>query len=329
MNTESLTTILIDSQQCGVRIDRFIRKTYPHIPMTTIYRGFRKGLIRVNSNRVEQNYRMCTGDQITCKGEEFALSSTPSNLKMNESHINKLIQSAYFRTNFKILYEDEFLLICNKPSGLVVHSGTGHTTGKSLIDLAQCYMHSKNMLLSNSVDLIHRIDKDTSGIVLIAKTKQTLREFHELFRTNTIKKKYISICHSKPMQKKGIISLSLQKNSHQSTGMKMSVSESGVDTKSSFEVIESNSLVSKLEVILHTGKTHQIRVHCSYLNCPIVGDVRYGIAEKDEFLYSKYAVSPRLYLHAYEISFYYHLFNKWVTFTAPEPAEFTTLLAIK
>ena len=171
--------------------------------------------------------------------------------------------------------------------------------------------------------LVHRIDRDTSGIVIIAKDKISLRELNRQLREQEFKKEYIALVHGTLKRKKGKIDLELEKSSTENRGMKMSVKEGGVKSSSSYKVTNEGEKFSQLSIDLHTGKTHQIRVHTSYIKHPIIGDVRYGNPELDAKLFEKNPnLTQRLYLHASTVSFIHPEFERKVTFSAPTPEEF-------
>ncbi|MDO5576617.1 MAG: RluA family pseudouridine synthase [Fibrobacter sp.] len=236
-----------------------------------------------------------------------------------------LSKRTFSKKYFSIIYEDEYLLACNKPSGLVVHPGTGHLKGDTLIELASGYLFKKGVLDDGSEPaLVHRIDRDTSGIILIAKNKSILRQLHDIFRSRDITKEYIAICHNMPPQYEGEIVLGLSKSHDSRDGTKMRVNADGQESRSKYRVVQYQNNISKVEVFLETGKTHQIRVQMAHVGAPIIGDDRYGNPEADKAVLK--SATKRLYLHAYKISFMHPVKNKKLTITAPQPAEFSDLL---
>ncbi|MGD9199936.1 MAG: RluA family pseudouridine synthase [Chitinispirillia bacterium] len=312
--------ITIDKDNDGVRLDRILRKQLKSIPLSLIYQKIRRGIIRVNRKRTKQNYRVKEGDSIQIN--TLAIDSgNMDTFKLKK--IDSLFKTAFFKNNFQIIFEDENLLVCNKPAGLVVHSGTGHNTQKTLIDLATGYLRNSFKKKTAEPILVHRLDKDTSGIILIAKNRQILRTLHANIRTHSIEKKYTAICHGTPLKSKGIIDVSLKRTHFKNSGTKMTVSTQGKKALSSYRVIAIKNNLSQIEIDLHTGKTHQIRVHLSHIGCPIIGDKRYGNSELDIELFRTDSWQQRLYLHADQISFFYQEMNKKVTFSAPAPAGFT------
>lgn len=321
-----MKTIQIDDDNEGVRIDRVLRKELASTSLSVIYSSIRKGSIRVNGKRVKQNYRLKSGDSIEINVARAELTSDKKGI---QKRTPPLRHTAFFRQNFRIIYEDEWLLVCDKPAGLVVHAGTKHLKQDTLIDLAKSYAEhtAGNKKIIEPV-LVHRLDRDTSGIILIAKNKRTLRFLHDNLRGNEFQKKYIVLCHGIPSVKKGSIELPLVRTHERNRGMKVTVGEDGLASRSSFRLVETYRNASRIEVDLHTGRTHQIRVHMAHISCPVIGDVRYGDREKDLMLFEKNSSLRRLYLHAEQLSFPHPGLNRDVTFSVPVPADFQNILQL-
>lgn len=315
-----MNLLTVDFDDDGVRLDRILRKQLKTIPLSLIYQNIRRGTIRVNNKRAKQNYRVKEGDSIQINTLAVDIENNNTSKLTN---IDSLFKTTFYKNNFKIIFEDENLLVCNKPVGLVVHSGTGHNTQRTLIDLATSYMRNSSKKSSIEPILVHRLDKDTSGVILIAKNKKILRTLHTNIRMHSVEKKYTALCHGIPPKKEGIIDASLKRTHLKQSGTKMVVSAQGAKALSSFRILKTKNNLSQIAITLHTGKTHQIRVHLSHIGCPIIGDIRYGNSELDRELFRKTIWHNRLYLHADQISFFYQEMNKKVTFCAPVPSIFT------
>jgi RluA family pseudouridine synthase len=319
-----MNNMKVDQDNEGVRIDRILRKQMVTVTLSEIYRFIRKGTVKVNGKKVKQNYRVKSGDIISVNIPYVALAS--ENKKVPDK-VASLVHTEFFRQNFTILYEDEDLLACNKPSGLVVHSGTGHQRHDTLIDLATSYL--KNSSGKNSYNepvLVHRLDRDTSGVILIAKNRKILRFLHSSIRNREVEKKYIALCHGVPKKKKGEIDLSLTRTHERNSGMKVKVQKGGKSSLSSYSVINSKKNISLVEIKLHTGRTHQIRVHTAHLSCPVIGDIRYGDHDRDTQFFKNHQVKPRLFLHAESIAFHHPTLNRVITLSAPVPEVFEKVL---
>jgi 23S rRNA pseudouridine955/2504/2580 synthase len=320
-----MVTFKIPADDDGVRFDRILRKKLALMSLSDIYRLIRTGRCRVNGKKSSQDYRVRKNDLVELDVDPSELSMSGSIGK--EVRTTGLAQTGYYKRNLKIIYEDDDLLACNKPPNLVVHPGTGHSTGDTLIDLVQAYMAAKaRSKESPDPVLVHRIDRDTSGIILVAKNKRILRYLHTHFRDHQIEKNYFAICHGRPQKSSGTIEVGLVKTVEQNSGLKMKVDETGAFSQSDYSIVRTTGRFSLLKVALKTGKTHQIRVHLAHIGCPIVGDVRYGDLALDQVLFAKKGIMRRLYLHASSIGFVHPLDNKRLTLTAPLPEEFDGLM---
>lgn len=317
-----MATIKIGPEEAGSRIDRILRKRLSLMKLSEIYSLLRKGAVRIGGQKVKkQDHRVSDGDVLEIDVNESEII-TP---KGPDSSLAKIIDTEFYKRNFRIIYEDPDLLACDKPSGLVVHPGTGHLKRDTLIELACGYLISKGKLKEGEEPaLVHRLDRDTSGVILIAKSKRIVRQINDLFRSRDVVKQYCAICHSRPPEFEGEIVVGLERTHEDESGTKMQVSENGVLTKTRYRILEFNGTLSKLELFLDTGKTHQIRVHLSHVKAPIVGDVRYGDPELDKKVLER--KRHRLYLHAKRISFVHPMSGKKITITADEPVEFRGLL---
>jgi RluA family pseudouridine synthase len=318
-----MTSIRIEEDDAGVRLDRFLRKRLKLRTLSQIYRMIRQGDVRVNGKKAKENSRLALGDLVEMAVDKPELTASQGG---SDAHLVDLAQTEYFRKNFRVLYEDDVLLACNKPPHLVVHSGTGHEGADTMIDLAKSYLLTSGTASSGEPALVHRIDRDTSGVVLIAKNRTALRTLHESFRERDVQKHYLAVCHGTPPHHSGTISAPIERTYGRNDGTKMQVGDEGLDAESSYEVLRAHGGLSKLSVDLHTGRTHQIRVHLEHAGCPIVGDVRYGDPTRDEALFARRSVARRLYLHAHTIRVPHPLLKRTITITAPEPREFGTVM---
>lgn len=313
--------IAVDSEIAGMRLDRFIRQRLPLTSLGDIHRLFRTGAIRVNGKRAKQADRTAEGDQLELRIPDVEFSDGKKGTASTD-----LVKTRFFEKNFKIVYEDEDLLACNKPAGLVVHPGTGHVKNDTLIDLAISYIRNKGMDGDTEPALVHRLDRDTSGIILLARNKRTVRDLNDQLRRNSMNKRYVAICHGTPAKQRGTIELGLIRTDNRDSGSKMQVSDDGRLSRSRYSVMSTVGALCKVEVFLETGRTHQIRVHLAHIGCPIVGDVRYGNEQKDGLVFGNNPALRRLYLHACSVSLFHPALKKNCSFSAPEPEIFERLL---
>jgi RluA family pseudouridine synthase len=319
----------------GSRIDRLLRKRLPLLGLSRIYGLIRKGDVLVDGKKVKQDRRLKEGEVLFIDIDESELSeqSRPPDA------LAKMAGTDFFKRNFRILYEDQSIIVCDKPAGLVVHSGSGHSHNDNLVDLATAYVMSKSPPSKKTQGhgteagteipvLMHRLDRDTSGVIMLAKNTGVVRILHDSMRAGKFAKQYIAVCHNRPPEYEGTVEVGMRRSDNGRYGMKMSVGEGGTMSSTAYRILEYQNDLSRLEILLQTGKTHQIRVHMAYLKVPILGDERYGDARLDEkFFASKSASVPRrLYLHAHKLSFPHPKTKKQMTVTAQVPREFVLAL---
>ncbi|MDR2577798.1 MAG: RluA family pseudouridine synthase [Chitinispirillales bacterium] len=312
----------------GSRLDRLLRKRLPLLGLSSIYGLIRKGAVRIDGKRVKLDHRLKEGEvlEIDVDESEFEAQAKP------QSALGTLIRTDFFKRNFDLLYEDSSIIVCNKPAGLVVHSGSGHKNHDNLVDLATAYILSKSKGADPSTVeipvLMHRLDRDTSGVIMLAKNKGIVRTLHSDMREGKFTKQYIAVCHNRPPEFEGTVTLGMKRADKSRGGMKMSVDGDGLMSSTTYKILEYQNNLSRLEILLHTGKTHQIRVHMSHLKAPLLGDERYGDLRMDEdaFTSKSTPIPRRLYLHAHKLTFPHPKTKKPMTVTARIPREFVLAL---
>lgn len=296
-NVQNLT---IPEDFQGQRIDNFLFTRLKKIPKTHIYRILRKGEVRVNKKRIQPNYRLQAGDIVRIPPLE--MSDKPVSLSPSEKIKSELGK--------KILFEDEQLLIINKPSGLPVHGGSQVKLGiiEILRNVFPQFPH---------LELAHRLDADTSGVLILAKKRSALRKIHELLRTGNIEKIYWTLTKGEWKSNELRVEVSLQKNILQSGERVVKVNPEGKESITEFSVLKNFSFASLMQAKLLTGRTHQIRVHAQYRKHFIAGDEKYGDKEFNKKM--RALGLKRLFLHAYSIAF--ELDDKTIKVQAPLDEE--------
>jgi len=313
--------------EAGCRLDRILRKRLRLMSLSGIYALIRTGGVRVSGRKVRQDYRLQQGDRIAIDADigELAVPDQKA-----EHALSRLVSTEFFKRNFCILHEDRDILACNKPAGLVVHPGSGHLHHDTLIELASAYLLAGRKI-SNPEEIgpVHRLDRDTSGVILIAKNKSAARCLHEAFRQRSLVKQYVAICHHRPPEAEGEIAVNLVRGRDKHGETTMRVRESGAPTRSMYRLEAYDGELSRVEVFLDTGKTHQIRIHCAHVGAPIVGDTRYGDSARDDLLFSRRTagVPRRLYLHAQKLEVPAGLpGGRKLSISAPLPEEFGRIM---
>ncbi len=280
----SVREIEVGEDGVGQRIDNFLLKTLKGVPKSRIYRILRKGEVRVNRGRIKPEYRLKIGDLVRIPPVRVSEASEPV---IPGNRILKLIEQ-------NILYEDKGLLVLNKPSGLAVHGGSGVSFG--VIEALRALRSEARFL-----ELAHRLDRDTSGCLVIAKKRSVLRAFHELLREGGMDKHYLTLVKGCWQGGKRRVEAPLRKNVLKSGERVVRVSEDGKPSLSIFTPVTIYKDCSLMRVKLVTGRTHQVRVHAQFCGHPIAGDEKYGDAAFNSQMSSRGL--KRLFLHAAELRF--------------------------
>lgn len=275
--------ITVDSEYAGQRLDNFVRNPLKNMPKSHVYRLIRKGEIRVNKKRVKPDYRLKVDDSVRIP----PFWEAPVSEKRPPPSDQVLGIEKY------ILFENKQVMVLNKPSGMPVHGGSGVSFG--VIHLLRLARPKEKYL-----ELAHRLDRDTSGCLILAKKPSILKEIHALFREGKVVKVYWALVKGRWPKEKTKVDLPLIKNQLQSGERVVRVSNAGKSALTEFKVLRYLNHCTLLEVTLHTGRTHQIRVHAAYVGYPIVGDEKYGDKAFNKNFYKalRKKTCQRMFLHA-------------------------------
>lgn len=273
----------ITSDDAGQRLDNYLMRVLKGVPKSHIYRIIRAGEVRVNKKRAKPLTRLEAGDMVRIPPIRVAAEKSV--------HVGEHLEQ---RLNESIIYEDSGLLVINKPAGIAVHGGSGLSLG--VIEALRKVRTDLSYL-----ELVHRLDRETSGCLLLAKKRSVLREIQALLMAREVKKTYWAIL-AKPWagDKKQLVDVPLEKNILQSGERLVRVTAEGKPSQTAFRLLENYPQACWVEASPKTGRTHQIRVHSAWLGHPIIGDDKYGSAEFDNLLNIG---KTRLYLHARAIQF--------------------------
>ncbi|MFT7823797.1 MAG: RluA family pseudouridine synthase [Sulfurimonas sp.] len=282
--TQTVSFHTITANETGQRIDNFLLRRLKGIPKTRIYRIIRKGEVRVNKKRIKPEYKLQQNDIVRIPPVQME-EKKPQ--KRAPDSLLKLVKKA-------IIFEDEHLIAINKPGGLAVHGGSHSELG--LIEILRQLRSDREYL-----ELAHRLDMETSGILLIAKSREILQNLHTLFRdAHKIEKHYTALVVGKWQGGEQWITHKLERR--QDRNQKVQVSEDGKSSTSIFTPVEHYKNTTLMDIQILTGRMHQIRTQLAYLGHPIIGDEKYG-EEKQNRYFAKHCGSKRLFLHASRISF--------------------------
>ncbi len=293
----SVKTITISRQNDGQRLDNFLIKELKGVPRSRIYRLIRRGEVRLNKKRCKPDLKLSIGDRVRIP--PVRTSSNIARAGITSPGLVKILLDS-------ILFETEELLVLNKPAGFAVQGGTGIRV--NIID-AMREMKSE----WRELELAHRLDRGTSGCLLISKKINILRELQIQFKLKTVKKIYYAIVHGGWPDNLTVVKAPLLKNRLSSGERIVKVAKDGKPSETKFKVTERFQSATMLEARPLTGRTHQIRVHCQYAGHPIVGDSKYNVDDTNNDL----ASVKNLCLHAAEIEFIDPSSKKPVRVTAP------------
>ncbi len=301
---------LITEQEAGQRVDNWLVKYFKGIPKSHVYRLIRTGQVRINGGRIKPTYRLIAGDHIRIPPFVPALRAP--------ARAQPRLRRA---PNYPILYEDDDLMVVNKPSGMAVHGGTGITSG--MIEQLRLAQPEGAFL-----ELAHRLDRSTSGCLIFAKNRSSLIAIHASLRAGGLDKCYLALLMGNPDWNDRKIDGALVRN-RPSGGERISqMDEHGKTARSHFKIVRRWPTASLAEIQIETGRTHQIRVHAAHLGHPIAGDEKYGEREFNRFVKTRYGLK-RLFLHARSLTLPHPRTKLPLTVQAPLPPDLeSTILGL-
>ena len=295
--------VTVDDFSVGQRLDNYLIKQLKGVPRSRIYRIIRKGEVRVNKGRKKADYKLKAEDLIRIPPIR---TSTEKEIKPSQGLLKTLENS--------VLYEDKGLLIINKIHGMAVHGGSGISVG---------IIEALKSQYKEPIELVHRLDRSTSGCLLLAKKRSVLKSLHEQLVSHQLEKRYTALVKDTWSKKRHTIDAPIYQNSRYSV-----IDSKGKDSLSHFHPIKNFELgefsASLVEVSIETGRTHQIRVHAKFAGHPVAQDDKYGDAVFDQFMKKKGL--NRLFLHAKILSFINPLTNEIQKVSAPLPADLESFL---
>ncbi|HQR84327.1 RluA family pseudouridine synthase [Polynucleobacter sp. es-EL-1] len=306
----------IGPEEAGQRLDNYLLRWAKGVPKSHVYRIIRSGEVRVNKKRAEPTTRLVEGDIVRVPPVRIA---EPAQMAAVNTAQTKSRAQGY-SDKMPILFEDEALLIVNKPAGLAVHGGSGIALG--VIETLRITRPELKFL-----ELVHRLDRDTSGVLLLAKKRSALVELHRQIREGQTDKRYYLLAHGEIAQGPGVMQLKypLHKYLLANGERRVRVDPDGLPSHTALRVTKvmkrEDATITMAEAQLKTGRTHQIRVHLQKLGHAILGDDKYGFEDQDKAIKSK-----RLYLHAHLAGFTHPRTGEKMRIESPLPAEFTAMM---
>jgi 23S rRNA pseudouridine955/2504/2580 synthase len=293
----------LDDARAGQRVDNFLLRELKGVPRSRVYRLVRSGEVRVNSRRVDVTYRLQAGDRIRipplrmADGESRRLGARPA--------------------EFPIVFEDDALLVVDKPAGVAVHGGSGVSYG--VIEQLRAARPEARFL-----ELVHRLDRDTSGLLMVAKKRSALLALHQALREGAVDKRYLVLVKGRWTRASRDVTLPLRRVLTAAGERRVRVDPAGRESRTRFELVERVGQYSLLAAAIETGRTHQIRVQLAELGFPVVGDEKYGDFDLNKSLARQGA--RRMFLHAERLAFEHPRTGVRLALVAPLPADLRDFL---
>ena len=275
--------VTIDAEHAGRRLDNFLGTQLGKVPRALVYRMIRGGEVRVNGSRATPAQRLQPGDRVRVP-PHFAADAPD---RPFSDSIRSLVLDS-------VLWENRLALLLNKPAGLAVHAGSGLPFG--VVDVVRALRPD-----APRVELVHRLDRETSGCLLLAKDASTLRALHAQLREGRMEKRYQALLHGRLPRREWTCDAPLAMVPDGRGERRAAVAAEGQSARTLFRAVALFPCHTLVEVVLDTGRTHQIRAHAAHLGCPVAGDARYGDAEGDRVL--RNVGLSRLFLHADQLGF--------------------------
>jgi 23S rRNA pseudouridine955/2504/2580 synthase len=303
----------VSTDAAGQRLDKFLRRRLENLPLSHLYKLVRTKKVRVNGARAEVAQLLQPGDEITV---HVLQAGQPPPPKPPEA----------IRQDFKVLYEDEHMLAVDKPSGLAIHPGSG-ITGETLVDQVRAYLARQGVQTPEGEfkpSPAHRLDRETSGVVVVAKTRQAMVRLTEMFTAGEADKTYLALAKGRFQRESGSIDLRLAE--HQQTYV--SKQQRGVNLQAAlthWRKLDGGPEATLLEVTIETGRTHQIRRHLEAIGHPVVGDSKYGDFPFNRIAQRQWGVR-RMFLHSARLALAHPLTKKRLIFESPLPQELADCL---
>jgi 23S rRNA pseudouridine955/2504/2580 synthase len=306
----------IDEDHAGVRLDKFLRKKLADVPVSHLFKMIRTKKVRVNGKRAQPEQPLQTADLVSIRGDaEKLLAARPAEAKAAPPPVLD-------PSKLQILFEDDWMMVVDKPSGMAVHTGSG-ITGGTLVDYVRAYLGPKATRNDFTASPAHRLDRETSGVILVAKRRPAMVHFTRVFTDGLSKKRYVALVKGK-LPSSGTIDLPLSE--HQQTAE--SKARRGVNMQEAvtrYRVLGQSSDCALLEVAIETGRTHQIRRHFAALGHPVAGDRKYGDFAFNRDVKARWDLK-RLFLHAQRIEFPHPETGARMRAAAPLPPELRDVL---
>lgn len=312
-----MITLTVSADAAGQRLDKLVRKALRDVPLSHVYKMFRTRKVRVNGGRGRPEQLVAEGDAVVIRGDEERLLARAEPRR----------PGAPAAPTFAVLHEDEDVLAVDKPAGLAAHPGTG-IEGATLVEMARSYLAVPDDLLPTEYrpSPAHRLDRETSGVVLVAKTRKAMVALGESFTTGEgVKKSYLALAKGKMPKEAGTIDLPLSEH-EQTARSKAARGVNFQEALTRWRVLSSMKDATLLAVAIETGRTHQIRRHLEAVGHPVAGDRRYGDFAWNRLARARWGLR-RMFLHAWRLELPHPTTGAPLRLEAPLPAELAEVLS--
>jgi 23S rRNA pseudouridine1911/1915/1917 synthase len=302
---EQMMSFAVEGNESGTRLDVWLTKRVTGVSRSRLQSLIKSGHVLVNGKNASAHSGVTAGSTVTVEiPPATPVEAVPEDIPID------------------ILYEDSHVIVLNKQPGIVVHQAAGHTSGT----LVNALLHHCSDLAGVGGELrpgiVHRLDKDTSGVLVVAKNEKAMAALSQQFKDRLVKKEYTAVIHGRPKPASGTLETMIGRHSRDRKKMS-ACAVTGRNAITHYEVTETKGPVSVVRVRIETGRTHQIRVHMTHIGCPVVGDIQYGSAKKDKELD---ILVPRQMLHATILSFEHPDNGEKLEIKAPIPDDMKKLI---
>jgi 23S rRNA pseudouridine955/2504/2580 synthase len=305
----------ITADHAGVRLDKFLKKTLASVPVSHLFKMIRVKKVRVNGKRATAEQALAEGDVISVRGTDAQL--------LGDRERTAAAPTPVDLSQLVVLFEDDWILVLDKPSGMAAHTGSG-ITGGTVVDVARAYLGPKAERNGFSASPAHRLDRETSGVIIVAKRRPAMVHFTEVFTEHQAKKRYLVLVKGRLERPTGVIEIPLAE--HQQTSA--SRERRGVNMQEAitrYQVVRQNDHVSFVQCTIETGRTHQIRRHFAAIGHPVVGDPKHGDFAFNREAKAKWGLG-RLFLHSTRLEFPHPDDRRKVVIESKLPAELGEVL---
>lgn len=300
----------------GGRLDKFLRHVLPRVPASHVFKLIRVKKVRINDARGKPDSLLADGDVVRVRGTEASLLPPAAAVPRERIPIGAWAKPT-------VLYEDDWLLALDKPSGMAVHPGSG-ITGATMVDVVRHYLGAKASRNGFVASPAHRLDRDTSGVVLVAKRRRAMVRLTELFTTRRVKKNYVALVKEPLLKPRGVVELALAQH-EQSRASREKRGTNFQPATTRWQVIDQTEQLALVRCVIETGRTHQIRRHFAAIGHPLAGDRKHGDFHFNRRMKAEVGLA-RLFLHASHLEISHPETGDTVALDAPLPPELISVL---